>query len=113
MSSRRDIAALDAARGSDLFFHLEGNPGSHVVLRTDGKGEDAPPESVLEAAERAVHFSKAKNATRAAVHVAPIKHVSKPRGAKAGLVYVTRGKTIQLRRDPTRLARVLSARIAD
>jgi len=108
-----DLLTTRLARGTDLFFHLEGNPGSHVVLRTEGKGEDALPESVLDAAELAVHFSKAKNATRAAVHVAAIKHVSKPSGAKPGLVYVTRGKTIQLRRDPARLARVLAARVED
>ncbi|HEY8122459.1 MAG TPA: NFACT RNA binding domain-containing protein [Myxococcota bacterium] len=106
-----DVLSTRLARGNDLFFHLEGNPGSHVVLRTEGKGEDAPQESVLEAAELAVHFSKAKNATRASVHVAPIKNVSKPSGAKPGLVYVTRGKTVQLRRDPARLARVLGARV--
>ncbi|HEU4428842.1 MAG TPA: NFACT RNA binding domain-containing protein [Myxococcota bacterium] len=108
-----DLLTTRLARGTDLFFHLEGNPGSHVVLRTEGKGEDAPPESVLDAAELAVHFSKAKNATRASVHVAAIKHVSKPSGAKPGLVYVSRGKTIQLRRDPDRLARVLAARVED
>jgi predicted ribosome quality control (RQC) complex YloA/Tae2 family protein len=108
-----DVLTTRLARGNDLFFHLEGNPGSHVILRTGGKGEDAPAESVLEAAELAVHFSKAKNATRASVHVAPIKNVSKPSGAKPGLVYVTRGKTVQLRREPERLARVLGARLEE
>jgi predicted ribosome quality control (RQC) complex YloA/Tae2 family protein len=108
-----DLLTTRLARGTDLFFHLEGNPGSHVVLRTEGKGEDAPPASVLDAAELAVHFSKAKNATRASVHVAPIKHVSKPGAAKPGLVYVSRGKTIQLRREPERLARVLGTRVDD
>ncbi len=108
-----DMLTTRLARGTDLFFHLEGNPGSHVILRTEGKGEDAPAESVLDAAELAVHFSKAKNASRASVHVAPIKHVSKPSGAKPGLVYVSRGKTIQLRREPERLARVLGARVEE
>jgi predicted ribosome quality control (RQC) complex YloA/Tae2 family protein len=108
-----DVLTTRLARGNDLFFHLEGNPGSHVVLRTEGRGEDAPPESVLDAAELAVHFSKAKNATRASVHIAPIKNVTKPSGAKPGLVYVTRGRTLQLRRDPARLTRVLGARRDD
>jgi predicted ribosome quality control (RQC) complex YloA/Tae2 family protein len=108
-----DLLTTRLARGTDLFFHLEGNPGSHVILRTEGRGEDAPPESVLDAAELAVHFSKAKGATRASVHVAPIKHVSKPSGAKPGLVNVSRGKTIQLRREPARLERVLAARVEE
>jgi hypothetical protein len=39
--------------------------------------------------------------------------VSKPAGAKPGLVYVSRGKTIQLRRERARLERVLAARVED
>ncbi len=107
-----DLLTTRLARGHDLFFHLEGNPGSHVILRTEGR-EDAPQESILEAAELAVQFSKARNATRASVHIAPIKNVSKPSGAKPGLVYVTRGRTLQLRRDPARLERILGARVED
>jgi predicted ribosome quality control (RQC) complex YloA/Tae2 family protein len=107
-----DLLTTRLARGRDLFFHLEGSPGSHVILRTEGRG-DPPSESLLEAGELAVHFSKQKNATRASVHVAPIKHVSKPSGTKPGLVYVHRGRTIDLRRDPARLERILDARIDD
>jgi len=105
-----DFLTTRLARGRDLFFHVEGAPGSHVVLRTEGR-DDPPSESVLEACELAVHFSSAKRAGRAAVHVAAIKDVSKPKGAKPGLVHVHRGRTIQLRRDPARLERILTARL--
>jgi predicted ribosome quality control (RQC) complex YloA/Tae2 family protein len=107
-----DLLTSRLARGRDLFFHLEGSPGSHVILRTEGRG-DPPSESLLEAGELAVHFSKQKNATRASVHAAPVKYVSKPSGTKPGLVYVHRGRTIDLRRDPARLKRILDARIED
>lgn len=100
------------ARGTDLFFHVEGSPGSHVVLRMAGR-KDAPQESLLEAAEIAVHFSKQRHAARATLHVAPIKDVRKPAGARPGLVHVLRGRTLALRRDASRLARVLDARIDD
>jgi predicted ribosome quality control (RQC) complex YloA/Tae2 family protein len=98
------------ARGNDLFFHLEGYPGSHVVLRTEGRS-DPPPKSLLDACELAVHFSKLKNAGSADVHVAPIKNVKKPKGAKPGLVYVRSGKTIHLRRNPKRLQNILASRL--
>ncbi|MBW2399249.1 MAG: DUF814 domain-containing protein, partial [Deltaproteobacteria bacterium] len=98
--------------GNDLFFHLDGAPGSHVILRTGGK-KDPPSDAVLDACELAVHFSKAKNATRADVHVVPIKNVKKPKGAKAGLVMVHGGKTVHLRRMQTRLDRILAARAED
>jgi predicted ribosome quality control (RQC) complex YloA/Tae2 family protein len=105
-----DFLTTRLARGNDLFFHLEGYPGSHVILRTEGR-PDPPSTSVLEACELAVHFSRLKAAGRADVHVAPVKSVRKPRGAKPGLVYVTGGKTVHIRRDPKRLENVLASRI--
>jgi len=105
-----DYLTTRLAHGNDLFFHLEGSPGSHVILRTESS-KDPPPESLLDACELAVHFSKHKEARRADVHVAPIKYVRKPPRAKPGLVYVTSGKTIHLRRDPARLERVLASRL--
>jgi predicted ribosome quality control (RQC) complex YloA/Tae2 family protein len=107
-----DHLSTRLARGSDLFFHLDGSPGSHVVLRTGGRA-DPPSEALLDAAELAVHFSRQRDVARADVHVAPIKNVSKPRGAKPGLVYVTGGRSLRLRRDPVRLERVLRARIEE
>jgi predicted ribosome quality control (RQC) complex YloA/Tae2 family protein len=105
-----DYLTTRLARGNDLFFHLEGYPGSHVVLRTEGK-KDPPSGAMLDACELAVHYSKMKESSRADVHVAAIKDVKKPKGAKPGLVYVMRGKTIHLRRDPKRLRSILAARL--
>lgn len=105
-----DYLTTRLARGNDLFFHLEGYPGSHVILRTEGRS-DPPAESVLAACELAVHFSKLKNDGHADVHVASVKNVKKPKGAKRGLVYVTRGKTVHLRRDPKRLEETLASRL--
>lgn len=107
-----DFLSTKLARGRDLFFHLDGAPGSHVVLRTEGR-VDPPSEAVLDACELAVHFSKQREATRADVHVVPIANVRKPRGAKPGLVTVHGGKTVHLRRTPARLERVLGDRIED
>ncbi len=107
-----DVLTTRLARGKDLFFHLDGAPGSHVVLRTEGRA-DPPSESLLDACELAVHYSKQKKAGWADVHVAPIKSVKKPRGAKRGLVYVTGGRSIHLRREAGRLERLLASRIED
>ena len=107
-----DYLTTKLAGGNDWFFHVEGYPGSHTVLRTGGR-KDPPQESVLEAAELCVHFSKLKNATKVDVHVVAIKNVHKPKGAKPGLVHVSQGKSIGLRRDPNRLQRIMDARIKE
>jgi predicted ribosome quality control (RQC) complex YloA/Tae2 family protein len=103
-----DHLSVRLAKGKDLFFHLDGAPGSHVILRTNGKS-DPPGEAVLDACELAVHFSKQKNASRADVHAVPIANVRKPKGSKPGLVTVHGGKTIHLRRIPQRLQKILES----
>ncbi len=105
-----DHLSIRLAKGKDLFFHLDGAPGSHVILRTNGK-TDPPGEAVLDACELAVHFSKQKNASRADVHAVPIANVRKPKGAKPGLVTVHGGKTVHLRRIPQRLQKILASLI--
>ncbi|HSW40467.1 MAG TPA: NFACT RNA binding domain-containing protein [Acidobacteriota bacterium] len=105
-----DLLTTRLARGNDLFFHLEGYPGSHVVLRTEGN-PDPPQASLLAACELAVHFSKMKNAGSADVCMSHIKNVRKPKGAKPGLVYVRGEKTIRLRRDAGRLQEILASRL--
>jgi predicted ribosome quality control (RQC) complex YloA/Tae2 family protein len=107
-----DYLTTRLARGNDLFFHLEGYPGSHVVLRTEGRS-DPSSRAILDACELAVHYSKMKNAGSADVHVAPIKNVKKPKGAKPGLVYVRSGKSVRLRRDSKRLQEILASRLDD
>jgi predicted ribosome quality control (RQC) complex YloA/Tae2 family protein len=98
------------ARGHDVFLHVEGGAGSHVILRTEGR-TDAPQESLLDACELALHFSKQRGAPRAAIHLAPIKDVVKPRRAKPGLVHVRGGRELMLRHEPARLARILATRL--
>ena len=107
-----DLLSTRLARGKDLFLHLDAGPSSHVVLRCGGR-PDPPSESLLEACELAVHFSKQRGTNRAAVLVAPVASVRKPRGAKPGLVTVSNGRTVALRRDAGRLARILAARIEE
>lgn len=100
------------AKQNDLFLHVEGSPGSHVVLRLAGR-KDSPQESLLEAAELALHFSKQRGGSRATIHVAAVGDVRKPRGAKPGLVHVQRGRTLPLRHEAERLARILGSRIEE
>ena len=54
-----DYLTTRLARGNDLFFHVEGVGGSHVILRTGGR-KDPPAAAILDACEVAVHFSKAR-----------------------------------------------------
>lgn len=103
-----DRLTMRMARGNDLFFHVRGMPGSHVILRVDPR---RPPnhESLVDAATVAVHWSKARSRGAAVdVSYTPRKWVKKPRGAKPGLVQISNEKTLRAGNDPERLKRILS-----
>jgi predicted ribosome quality control (RQC) complex YloA/Tae2 family protein len=102
-----DQLTMRMARGRDLFFHVRGCPGSHVILRVDPK---RPPnhESILDAAAIAVHYSKARDRGACDVSYTPRKWVRKPRGAKPGLVQISNEKTVRLTKDRERSRRVLA-----
>jgi predicted ribosome quality control (RQC) complex YloA/Tae2 family protein len=80
----------------DLWFHAQGVPGSHVILRTlAGRAEDAAPEeAVLQAASLAAYHSKGRGGGRVNVACVPFQRVKRPRGAPPGLVHITGQRTV-------------------
>ena len=104
-----DTLTFRESNGNDLWLHTDGSPGSHVILRLAGRPEP-DPEEVLDAAHLAVHFSPLRGTRAADVHVARRKEVHKPRKAPAGLVTLSGGKTLRVRIEEPRLARLLDAR---
>jgi len=108
-SRDNDTLTVRIARGSDLWLHTADCPGSHVILRV-AKGKTPDEDEVLDAAHLAIHFSPVRGTDRAPVHVAPRKHVHKPKGAKAGLVTLSGGRILEVRVQPARLAALLRDR---
>src|SRR5262245_47297968 len=85
-----DHLTFEVAEGHDLWLHVGGGtPGSHVVVRNPNKF-DIPHAVVQRAAELAAWYSNARGATKVEVHYCRVRDVSKPRGAPAGLVELSR-----------------------
>jgi predicted ribosome quality control (RQC) complex YloA/Tae2 family protein len=96
-SEANDHLTLHMARPEDYWFHAHGVSGSHVVLRR-GKGANEPSKATLfEVACWAAFHSKARTAGKIPVIYTQKKYVRKPRGAKAGTVYVEREKMLMVR----------------
>jgi predicted ribosome quality control (RQC) complex YloA/Tae2 family protein len=91
-----DHLTFDVAEAHDLWLHVGGGTaGSHVIVRNPDKAE--VPRGVLEvAAAAAAWYSKARGAPRVEVHWCRAGDVSKPRGAPAGLVQLSRWKSIKV-----------------
>jgi predicted ribosome quality control (RQC) complex YloA/Tae2 family protein len=96
-SKDNDTLTLKVARSEDFWLHVAGYGGSHVVLRNPEKLPAAPKQSLQEAAQLAAYFSQARNAPKVEVHYTQKKFVSKPKGAKAGLVHLKEYKSISAR----------------
>jgi predicted ribosome quality control (RQC) complex YloA/Tae2 family protein len=104
-----DAMTFRAARGEDLFLHVDGRSGSHVIVRMP-RGKPVPEETLLDAAELACHYSAAKSMDRAQVIYARRKHVRRTGRGRAGQVSVSQEKRILLQRDPERLRRLLETK---
>ena len=96
-SKDNDVLTLKVARSEDFWLHVAGYGGSHVVLRNPEKLAAAPKQSLLEAAQLAAYFSQARNAPKVEVHYTQKKFVSKPKGAKPGLVRLKEYKSLSAR----------------
>lgn len=103
-----DETTLKVAGPNDIFLHVRGTPGAHVIVPVR-KGEQVNEETLVDAAHLALHYSKMKKAEKADITWTPRRNVKKPKGAKAGLVSVSRESVLHLRREPDRLARLLMA----
>lgn len=83
-----------AAR-DDVWLHTKDIPGSHVVIRSKTPSE----ETILEAANLAAYFSKAKSSSSVPVDFTLIRHVKKPSGAKPGYVIYDNQQTVYVTPD--------------
>jgi len=93
-NTENDLLTLKYAGSQDIFLHTRGTPGSHTILRVGAKKEKPPKEDILFAARLAAYFSKARQAKHVEVSYTERKHVTKPKGAKPGLVMITQEKTL-------------------
>jgi predicted ribosome quality control (RQC) complex YloA/Tae2 family protein len=97
-----DRLTFEVAEPDDLWMHVAGYSGSHVVIRNPER-LPALPRLVLErAAEIAAWYSKGRDAGRVEVHVCRARDVSKPRGFPPGKVLLARWSRLRVRpRDPS------------
>lgn len=72
------------ANGGDWWFHSKTFPGSHVIVKTEGK--ELPDTTFEEAARLAAHYSKGKAQEKVEIDYIERKHVKKVAGAKPGFV---------------------------
>lgn len=93
---QNDYLTIKFAAPNDIWLHTKDIPGSHVIIKTEGKQLD--DATLAEAANLAAFFSKAKNSTKVPVDYTIRKNVRKPNGSKPGMVIYENNKTVYI--DP-------------
>ncbi|MGN0556638.1 MAG: NFACT family protein [Acutalibacteraceae bacterium] len=89
---QNDELTLKIAEKSDIWLHTKDIPGSHVIIRKEGR--DIPERTYIEAAHLAAKHSKAASSRAVPVDYTSAKYVKKPSGAKPGMVIYSTNKTI-------------------
>ena len=72
------------ANGGDWWFHAKGIPGSHVIVKTEGK--ELPDRAFEEAGQLTAYYSSGREAPKVEVDYIQKKHVKKPAAGKPGFV---------------------------
>jgi predicted ribosome quality control (RQC) complex YloA/Tae2 family protein len=95
--SDNDALTFGVAQPHDLWLHVAGSPGSHVVVRNPDHLPELPRMVVQRAAELAAWHSKARAARgKVEVHVCRAADVSKPRGFAPGEVLLRRWEALKV-----------------
>lgn len=89
---QNDRLTMKLANNNDIWFHVKNIPGSHTILVTEGR--TPTPRAMEEAAMLAAGHSRARNSAQVPVDYTQVRNVSKPQGAKPGMVIYVNYKTI-------------------
>lgn len=81
---QNDELTFKLATGNDWWFHAKKIPGSHVIVKSEGK--ELPDRTFEEAARLAAYYSRGRDQEKVEIDYLQKKNVKKPNGAKPGFV---------------------------
>ena len=91
-----DVLTFEVAEPHDVWMHVAGYSGSHLVIRNPEQLPALPEPVLRRAAELAAWFSKGRAAKRVEVHVCRAGDVSKPRTFPPGKVLLARWSRLRV-----------------
>jgi predicted ribosome quality control (RQC) complex YloA/Tae2 family protein len=97
-SRGNEAVSLHLGKESDVWFHVRGAPGAHVILRQQ-PGDHASDEDMQFAADVAAFHSKVRTGGKVDVSYCSPKHVRKPSGARLGMVTISNESVLIARPD--------------
>ena len=85
-------------RGDDLWLHVRDFPGGYVFIKAR-KGKTVPLDILLDAANLAVYYSKARTNTKVDLYYTHVKYLRRAKNGPKGLVLPTQEKILCITPD--------------
>ncbi|MDR1626987.1 MAG: NFACT family protein [Spirochaetia bacterium] len=104
-ASENDELLRRHVRGNDWWLHTRDVPGAYVFVKCL-PGKSVPLDTLLDAGNLAVFYSKARAAGRAELYYTQAKHLRRAKGEKTATVLPTHEKNLSIQLDQKRLARL-------
>lgn len=99
-NTQNDEITFRMADGRDIWFHANDMPGSHVLLRAQGRAmDDIPDRAFEEAAALAAYYSSGRAQGKVEIDYLERRNVKKPSGAAPGFVVYYTNYSILARTD--------------
>lgn len=89
---QNDKLTMKQANNNDLWLHVKDHPGSHTIIVSDRK--TISDTAIFEAAQIAAYFSRCRESSQVPVDYTQVRYVSKPNGAKPGMVIYVNYQTV-------------------
>lgn len=93
-ATANDKLVTRLARGCDVWMHVRGRPGAHLLLRCEAKRPRPPVDELLACAALVAWGSGVKRGDRVDVTWTHARHVRKAKGSAPGLVYIAEEHTL-------------------
>ncbi|MFO7849093.1 MAG: NFACT family protein [Spirochaetia bacterium] len=107
-NSRENDALLRRyVRGNDYWLHTRDFPGGFVFIRSIS-GKSIPLETLLDAGNLALYFSKGKSDGKAELYYTQVKYLRRAKEGKEGLVLPTQEKNMTVLLDEERIRRLFN-----
>ncbi len=101
---QNDELTFKFATGNDWWFHAKGIPGSHVILKSEGK--EVPDSTFEEAGRLAAFYSKGRGQEKVEIDYTPKKNIKKTPGGKPGFVIYHTNYSLNIDSDITGIKQI-------
>ncbi len=92
-------------RGNDYWLHTRDFPGAYVFIKNIS-GQSIPLETLLDAGNLALYFSKGRNSGKGELYYTRVKYLKRAKNTKIGTVLPTQEKNLSIKIDPERIRRL-------